>query len=47
MVVQEKHHLAFGYTLQDLKGISPGLCTHRIPTDPNIPPSREPQGILN
>jgi hypothetical protein len=36
MVVLEKHRLAFGYSLQDLKGISPALCTHRIPTDPTI-----------
>jgi len=43
MAVLEKHHSAFGYSLQDLKGISLALCTHRIPTDPNIPPSREPQ----
>jgi hypothetical protein len=42
MAILESHHLAFGYSLQDLKGISPILCTHRIPTDPNVPPSREP-----
>jgi len=47
MVVLEKHHSAFGYSLQDLKGISPALCTHRIPTDPNIPPSRKTQCRLN
>ena len=34
LTVLEKHHSAFGYSLQDLKGISPALCTHRIPTDP-------------
>ena len=33
-------HLA---TLEDLTGISPILCTHRIPIDPNFIPSREPQ----
>jgi len=27
----EKYRVAFGYSLQDLKGISPVLCTHRIP----------------
>ena len=43
----KKHHSAFGYSLQDLKGISPALCTHPIPTYPNIPPSREPQRRLN
>jgi len=43
MAILEKNHSAFGYSLQDIKGISPTLCTHRIiPTDPNIPPSREP-----
>ena len=47
MVVQEKYHSAFSYSLQDLKGISLALCTHRIPTGPNIPPSREPQRRLN
>ena len=45
--VLEHHRSAFGYSLQDLKGISPALCTHRIPTDPDIPPSREPQRRLN
>jgi hypothetical protein len=42
MAALERHHLAFGYSLQDLKGISPALCTYRIPTDPTVPPSREP-----
>jgi hypothetical protein len=43
----EKHQAAFGYSLHDLKGISPILCTHRIPTDLEITPSREPQRRLN
>jgi hypothetical protein len=30
LTILEKHHSAFGYSLQDLKGISPALCTHRI-----------------
>jgi hypothetical protein len=30
-----------------LKGISPALCTHRIPIDPASTPSREPQRRLN
>jgi hypothetical protein len=47
ITVLEKHHSAFGYSLQDLKGISPALCTRRIPTDPNILPFREPQCRLN
>ena len=47
MAVLEKHHSTFGYSLQDLKVISPALCTHRIPIDPNISPSREPKCRLN
>jgi hypothetical protein len=47
LAVLERHHSSFGYSLQDLKGTSPALCTHHIPTDPNIPPSREPQCRLN
>jgi hypothetical protein len=47
LIVLEKHRSAFGYLFQDLKGISPTLCTHRIPTDPNYIPSREPQRRLN
>jgi hypothetical protein len=47
LTVLEKHHFAFGYSLQDLKGISPSLCTHRIPIDPAYTPSREPQRRLN
>ena len=46
ITVLEKHLAAFGYSLQDLKGISPVLCTHRIPTNPEITPSREPQRRL-
>ena len=42
LTVLEKHRYAFGYSLQDLKGISPALCTHRIPIDPNSIPFREP-----
>ena len=47
IAVLEKHRSVLGYTLQDLKGISPALCTHRIPLDPEIAPSREPQRRLN
>jgi hypothetical protein len=47
ITVLEKHRSAFGYSLQDLKGISPALCTHRIPTDLIILPSRDPRCGLN
>ena len=46
ITVLEKYRAAFGYSLQDLKGISPVLCTHRIPTNLEITPSREPQRRL-
>ena len=42
IAILEKHRSVLGYTLQDLKGISPALCTHRIPLNPEIAPSREP-----
>ena len=42
-----KDRSIIGYSLQDLKGISPTLCTHRVPIEPNYMPSREPQRRLN
>ena len=47
LTILEKHRSAFGYSLDDLKGIRPILCTHRIPIDLAYPPSREPQCRLN
>jgi len=47
LAVLEKHRPVFGYSLEDLKGISPTLCTHRIPIDSTCTPSREPQHRLN
>jgi hypothetical protein len=47
LTILEKHHSTFGYSLQDLKGISLALCTHRIPIDLDSIPSREPQHRLN
>jgi hypothetical protein len=38
ITVLEKHRTVLGYSLQDLKGISPALCTHRIPLDSTITP---------
>jgi len=43
LTMLEKHRSVFGYSLQDLKGISPTLCTHRIPINSDSIPSREPQ----
>ena len=42
ITVLEKHRIVLGYSLQDLRGISLALCTHRIPLDSTITPSREP-----
>jgi hypothetical protein len=42
ITIVERHKSAIGYSLQDLIGISPSLCTHRIPIEPNCTPSREP-----
>ena len=43
LAILEKHRPVFGYSLEDLKGISPALCTHRITIDSTCTPSREPQ----
>jgi hypothetical protein len=47
IAVLEKHRSVLGYSLQDLKGISPTLCTHCILIDPTSTPSQEPQCRLN
>jgi hypothetical protein len=47
LTILKKHQSVFGYSLQDLKGISPTLCTHRIPIDLAYTPSREPQCRFN
>jgi hypothetical protein len=43
----EKYRSVIGYSLKDLKGISPSLCTHRIPMEQDHKPIREHQGRLN
>jgi hypothetical protein len=47
VTILERHKSAIGYSLHDLKGISPALHTHHIPTYPDSSPSREPQRRLN
>src|SRR6185437_6174921 len=47
VAVQEKYRSVIGYSLQDLKGISSNLCTHRIPMEPEHKPSRQHQRRLN
>jgi hypothetical protein len=47
LTILERHRSAFGYSLEDLKGISPALCTHCISIDPTYLPYREPQCRLS
>ena len=39
----KKHRAAIGYTLDDLKGISPTLCQHKINLEADAKPVRDPQ----
>ncbi|XP_057792999.1 uncharacterized protein LOC131009358 [Salvia miltiorrhiza] len=41
------HKSAIGWTIADIKGISPSTCMHRILLEPNSKPSRDPQRKLN
>ena len=38
MAVLRKHHKVFGYSLADLKGISPTIATHRIFLEDGVKP---------
>jgi hypothetical protein len=38
ITVLETHQSVLGYSLKDRKGISPTLCTHRIPIEPDATP---------
>ena len=41
------HKTALGWTIADIKGISPLICTHRIHLEEDVKPSRQPQRRLN
>ena len=43
----KKHRAAIGYTLGDLKGISPTLCQHKINLEKGAKPVRDHQRRLN
>jgi hypothetical protein len=43
----EKYRSVIGYSLKDLKGISPSLCTHRIPKERDHKPVCEQQRLNN
>ena len=47
MKTLEKHGAAIGYTLDDLKGISPTLYQHKINVEKDAKPVRDPQQRLN
>ena len=41
------HNNALGWTITDIKGINPFICTHNIYLEENAKPSREMQRRLN
>src|SRR4051812_42754787 len=45
--VLKKHCGAMGYTLDDLKGISPTICQHKINIEPDAKPVVEHQRHFN
>lgn len=45
--VLKEHKEALGWTISDLKGISPRICMHHINLEENTKPSREIQRRLN
>ena len=47
MKTLKKHRAAIGYTLDDLKGISPTLCQHKIKLEKDTKPVVDYQRRLN
>ena len=45
--VLKKHKSAIGWTIEDLKGISPTVCMHKILMEDNQKPVVQPQRRLN
>ncbi|XP_038695435.1 uncharacterized protein LOC119992714 [Tripterygium wilfordii] len=45
--VLKRHQTALGWTIADIKGLSPTLCMHRILMEDEVRPSRESQRRLN
>jgi hypothetical protein len=45
--VLREHKEAIGWTIEDIKGISPSLVMHKIHLEENSKPSREPQRRIN
>ncbi|CAL5409726.1 unnamed protein product [Camellia sinensis] len=47
VLVLKEHKTAIGWTIADIKGISPYTCMHRILLEEGAKPSRKPQRKLN
>ncbi|XP_076950882.1 uncharacterized protein LOC143624006 [Bidens hawaiensis] len=47
MVVLKEHKAALGWTIVDLRGISPSILMHKIITDPEVKPAHDAQRRLN
>ena len=47
MQVLKEHKMAIGWTIADIKGISPSTCMHHILLEEGAKPSRQPQRRLN
>ena len=45
--ILKTHRTALGWTVADIKGITPLICTHRIHLEEDVKPSRQPQRRLN
>ena len=45
--ILKTHRTALGWTIADIKGISPLICTHKFHLEEDVKPSRQPQRRLN
>ena len=45
--ILKTHRTALGWTIADIKGINPLICTHIIHLEEDVKPSRQPQRRLN
>ena len=45
--IMKAHQTTIGWTIADIKGISPLIFTHRIHLEEDVKPSRQPQRRLN
>jgi hypothetical protein len=46
LILLKKHRKVIGYSINDLKGLSPAFCTHRIPMDDQCKPVMDHQRRL-